>query len=281
MGSVETLKNHLVSAVSLSAITLNLVLACIPLGFAVLLRALGPGNRLKRSATIAVEQVYRYAVSFNSWWITRVLGIRLTVVDGDGIPGTRQCIVLSNHRTWFDILLIHAVVTRPGPIIHFLIKEELIYVPVVGWICLMLGFPRLKRGKTEGGRDQDFRSIETASATIANESAALLNFAEGTRFNGEKRKRLDSAFDHLLNPRTGGMRIMMETLPDVPILDLTLIYPSEGADFWTCLSGQIKEIEVHVGYTNTASIDDVRTWLYERWAEKDRLIANSPLSAMT
>jgi 1-acyl-sn-glycerol-3-phosphate acyltransferase len=279
MGSVATLKSHLVSAVSLCAITLNLVLASIPLGLAVLTRALATGERARRMANLAVDRIYRGAAAFDSWWITRVLGVRLRVINGEQIAATRQCIVLSNHRTWFDILVIQAVVTQPGPIVHFLIKEELIYVPVVGWICMMLGFPRLTRGKDTAGRDQDFGAIETASASIRNESAALLNFAEGTRFSPEKRKRLDSKFKHLLNPRTGGMRIMMETLPDVPVLDLTLVYPGHSKTFWSCLSGHVHEIEVHVGYANTAEIKDVRAWLYERWAEKDRLIEDSPLSA--
>lgn len=258
--------------ISISVISLNLLFWTFPLLTVVTVKALVPSPALKRVCHRAVDGIYHGAVAVHSWWIERVLGVDVRIVGQPPAATDQRIVVLSNHRSWFDILVIHDVVTTNGPIIQFLIKRELIYVPIVGWLCLALDFPRLNRGRDEAGRERDYRSIQRASETVKEHPAALLNFAEGTRFTETKHRAQHSPYRHLLNPRSGGLRIMLDSLGEAQVLDVTLVYPDDRLTFWDCLGGAASAVEVHLEYLHSSEIDDVNEWLARRWRLKDQTI---------
>lgn len=267
---MKKIQRHLISAVSLSAITLNLLLWIPALVVIALLKWLFKQQTLQNGFDYLVDRIYRAAVWFDSLWLEKVLGMTFEV-DGE-LPGPehQHCIIISNHRSWFDILILQALIVRDGPLLMFLIKQELIYVPVVGWICLALDFPRLNRGKSKQGRTEDYESVAIASQR----HGALMNFAEGTRFTREKHHNQDSPYEHLLKPRNGGFRIMLANQPNSPVFDFTLGYPEEGLSFWQCLNGDHKKFRIHVAeYTADQVTNDPESWLTNRWTEKDQLLA--------
>jgi 1-acyl-sn-glycerol-3-phosphate acyltransferase len=169
------------------------------------------------------------------------------------------------------------IVVSQGPIIKFLIKRELIFVPVVGWICLALNFPRLSRGKDKQSRREDYNLVANATMELSRAPIALVNFAEGTRFTPEKHHHQHSPYQHLLLPRSGGMRIMLDSMTDATVLDVTLVYP-EDLTFWQCLSGRLNSITVHLSYYPVSDIDNIENWLAERWQTKDKLFAKTRAS---
>lgn len=270
---------HVISSISISVIALNLLFWTFPILAVVSVKALAPSLALKRACHRTIDRIYHYAVAVHSWWIERVLGIDIRVFGRPPAQSDERIVVLSNHRSWFDILVIHDVVTTNGPIIQFLIKRELIYVPIVGWLCLALDFPRLNRGRDEAGREHDYRSIQRASETVKDHPAALLNFAEGTRFTRSKHRAQHSPYRHLLNPRSGGLRIMLDSLGAVKLLDVTLVYPDDRMTFWDCLGGAARAVEVHLEYLDSEGIDidDINAWLAERWRLKDQTIEDAPI----
>ncbi len=266
---MKEIRRHIISTISLSAITLNLLLWIPPLVIIALLKATIKQRHFQAAFDYLVDLIYRAAVWFDSLWLERVLGIQLHI-SGD-LPNHKHdhCIIISNHRSWFDILILQALIVRDGPLLMFLIKQELIYVPVVGWICMALDFPRLNRGKSSQGRSQDYASV--ASAT--QRRGALMNFAEGTRFTEAKHQLQQSSYSHLLKPRSGGFRIMLDNQPDAPVFDFTLGYPQDGMSFWQCLNGELKEFSVDVSRFSAMDIAPApEGWLAERWAEKDKLL---------
>ncbi len=267
-----TIFRHLVSALSLSAITLNLTFWMIPLFAVSLTRTVAAGPRVREACDRYIEFIYRSAASFDSWWIARSLGVRLDIVGQPHQRRDRNLIILCNHRTWFDILVLHAVIQDYSPIVKFLIKRQLIYVPVLGWICLALRFPRLYRGETPEGRSLDYQAIANAVHRSDGHPTALLNFAEGTRFTPGKHAAQDSPYRHLLKPRAGGLRIMLDNTRDPDILDMTLAYPRE-LTFWRCLGGELEYVKVYLEYFRAGDIQDAAAWLSERWEIKDRLIS--------
>jgi len=264
-------KRQIISAVSLSAITLNLLFWIPALVVLALLKTIIRQTTVVSVFDVIVDRIYRIAVWFNHFWLTRVLKIKLDIHGK--VPSDRMsnCIVISNHRSWFDILLLQSMVVRNGPLLMFLIKQELIYVPVVGWICMALDFPRLNRGKTAAGRDRDYASVATASQR----PGALMNFIEGTRFTPEKHDKQGSEYRHLLKPRSGGFRVMLQNLPEAPIFDFTLVYPKDGLTFWQCLSGDHLNYQVYINMFQASEIpQNPIGWLTQRWQEKDQLLAN-------
>ena len=267
---------NLTAGLVLGAITVNLLFWIIPLVAIVVVQAVIRSDAVHRRCFTFVEWIYRRAVAIDSLLLKRVLGIEF-IIHGD-VPTdpTEQCIVVSNHRSWFDILVIQELITGQGPMLKFLIKRELVYVPVVGWICLALDFPRLTRGKGDDGRQRDFASVAAAAAAINETPCALMNFAEGTRFTFAKRDASHSPYQHLLNPKTGGFRIMLDSL-QASIIDITLVYPIDEISFWRCLSGELKQIEVFIDRHPPITSNDARMWLDARWKEKDERFEHSAL----
>ena len=210
----------------------------------------------------------------NTVWMKRVIGVKINI-KGE-ITKHPSPIVISNHQSWVDIPIIHHAITDHGPIIKFLVKRQLVWVPVIGWLCLILGFPRLHRGKGHGAREKDYATIQRFSEKSHKDSGAILIFPEGTRFNEVKREAQNTPYQHLLNPRIGGLRILKEAGdPDTPIIDLTLIYANGNSNFWECLHGATKSIEVNMTTYRLGDIQDLSEWLNERWKEKETLIAQT------
>ena len=220
------------------------------------------------------ERVYKMAAAVDSLWMIRVVGVKLDI-QGE-LPDHPSPIIVVNHQTWFDIPLLHYVVTWDGPILKFLIKRQLVWVPIVGWICYALGMPRLNRGAGEGAREKDYAAIESASSSLHRERGALLIFAEGTRFTREKHRNQKSPYRHLLVPRPGGLKISLATAPpDTPVVNITIDYRGGDTNFWRGLGGANRNIGITIRNYHASDIKDARTWLEERWKEKDELLSNS------
>ncbi len=252
----------------------NLLLWLFPLFVVAGIRAasstsLISADRFARGCDAIVESMYRAAVAINSILIERFLRIRLRVHGETSIDG--PVIVISNHRTWFDILLLHQVITRRGPILKFLIKRELLFVPILGWLCFALGFPRLIRGRQEGGREQDLKVIATAAADNTNSSYALTVFVEGTRFTRDKHEHQAAPFTHLLKPRHGALQTILKHAP-APIIDSTIIYPRDDVTFWQCIGGAVRQIDIFIEAAAPPEPADTQDWLNRRWQAKDALI---------
>ena len=277
--ATHIVKQSALSFLSVTAITLNLTFWVIPVFVIAVGQAIARSQRTRRFWYRILDAIYHAAVHFNSAWVTRVLGVNIVVHGEVPRDPTEHLIVLSNHRSWFDILVLHKLVTGEGPIIKFLMKKELIYIPVVGWLCFALNFPRLNRGGSEDGRTQDYSTVQQAAESLNGGLGALLNFAEGTRFSPAKHRAQQSPYRYLLRPHSGGLRIMLAAMPEVRILDCTLAYPNQSLSFWQCLGGDLREIHVWLDSIPAFEVTDVNAWLAERWEVKDRRIAEAQPAA--
>ena len=61
---------------------------------------------------------------------------------------------------------------------------------------------------------------------------------------------------------------------DTRVLDVTVGYPLNGGNFWTCLSGSVRKIEVWLEYTDSSELGNSKQWLETRWQEKERRLEN-------
>jgi 1-acyl-sn-glycerol-3-phosphate acyltransferase len=274
-----TVWGHCKSAASLSVITINLTLWCVPLLLLGLLKLVVPGVR--GTVDEAMDWIYRIAVRIDDFWLKRVIGI-----DWDRpaieLARDRTCIIVSNHVCWADILLIQSVIARDGPILKFLAKRELVAIPIFGLIIWAYDFPALRRKTKHGGdeaarRRLDLEALHEACRVVRRRPAALMNFAEGTRIDEAKRLAQESPHRHLLRPRVGGLATLLEGLEgagDV-VVDLTLVYP-EGTTFWMFLSGAVQRVVIEAETFPIASLprdrESVSSWLAARWAAKDERI---------
>ena len=149
------------SFVSALWVVLNLLFWMLPILVAGFIKILLPPGPLKRACHAVTTFSYRGTVWVNSFWMVRVLGIKINV-EGE-LPDHPAPVIVCNHQSWFDIPVLQHVITDQGPIIKFMIKQQLIWVPVLGWICLALNFPRLRREERKMSMEKDFFSIRNCS----------------------------------------------------------------------------------------------------------------------
>ena len=274
MTLLSLITRHLFSLLTALVIIVNLgfwmpfvfVLALLKLLF-------GGSPPVLASVNWLTEMIYRIAAAIDSLWMIKVVGVSFKVEGA--LPDHPAPIIVVNHQTWFDIPIMQYVVTWNGPILKFLIKRQLIRVPVVGWICYALNFPRLNRGVGEDARERDYAAIQAASGALTKERGALLIFAEGTRFTPEKHRHQNSPYRHLLTPRPGGLKIALSTAPaGTPVVDVTIDYGGGDTNFWRCLHGANRHIRIVIRNYLAEDIADVREWLEARWEEKDGLLGN-------
>ena len=282
-----TLRQHAKAAIALLVIVLNLVVWCVPLLLLLPLKALVPSMRAW--ITRRAADVYRAAVAVNDWWLGKVSGASWQRPALD-LGTDETCIVIANHVSWTDIFVLQSVISRRGPILKFLCKRELAWIPVLGLIFLAFDFPMLQRrsgAQARGGvgseaqrRRGDIERIREAGASLAKAPAAMLAFVEGTRFREEKRDP-SGALKCLLPPRVGGFGAILAALEpqDVNVVDVALLYrqPRPAPLFWHFLAGAGGPIGVVAQATPAGVIaaEGTESWLERRWAEKDALLRSA------
>jgi 1-acyl-sn-glycerol-3-phosphate acyltransferase len=161
-------------------------------------------------------------------------------------------LVVANHQTWVDILVLQRVLNHRIPMLKFFIKKELKWFPIMGQAWWALDFPfmqRHSRAEIEKNPDlagQDLEITRKACRKFKDKPVAIMNFLEGTRFTREKHRRQQSAFHHLLKPKAGGMAFVLGAMGDHlhRLLDVTIVYPSGPQSFWAFMCGRVREVNV-------------------------------------
>ncbi len=270
---------HAKATASLLLIGCNLIFFCAPLVLLALAKL-----ALPRSARIrhGMEAVYRAAVAVDDAWLRHAAGTRWTA-PALALPRDRNCMVVCNHVSWADIFLVQSLIARGGPVVKFLCKRSLVWLPMIGIVAWAFGFPLVKRDAKRAEDEADRRArdiarVREACAVLREAPSAMLTFAEGTRFTAEKHRRLRSSYAHLLPPRAGGFRAIYESLRglDFGVVDVTLVYPP-GATFWRFLGGAAAAVDVRAEVFDGAALADadLGDWLRGRWRAKDRLLAEA------
>ncbi len=212
-------------------------------------------------------------------------------------------LIICNHQSWVDILVLLKVLNRQAPFPRFFLKQELIWVPVVGTACRALDFPFMKRyskdvlAKRPELRGKDLETTRQAVEKFKDTPVSILNFLEGTRFTPAKHARQQSPYRHLLRPKAGGVAYVVSAMGEQfdGLLDITIIYPAGAPTFWKFLAGQTPRIVVHVKRRSIPPhllegdyLDDpdfrhqFQAWVSELWHKKDALIEQvlrQPMSA--
>ncbi len=229
--------------------------------------------------------------SIDGWvWVVRSLirGLSLSRIEERSDPialDTKDWyVVISNHQSWVDIIVLQSTLLWRIPRLKFFTKRELIYIPFFGLGMWFLGFPyvrRYSRKETTTNpslRNRDRETTLKACEEFRERPVAVLNFAEGTRYTEEKHRRLGSRFQRLLNPRSGGIGMVLKSLQDKIkyVLDVTIVYPNGVPGFWDYLCGRCPRTFVYMQLRDLP-LDNTREqlslWINEIWYEKDIQLA--------
>lgn len=218
----------------------------------------------------------------------------LEVTGLEGLSSRDWYLVLANHQSWVDILVLQRVFNREIPFLKFFLKQELIWVPFLGLAWWALDFPFMRRysksflAKNPHLKGKDMETTQKACEKFKYKPASIMNFVEGTRFTPEKHARQRSPFKHLLKPKAGGIAFVLNAMGGQlhQMIDVTIYYPEGTPSFWDFVCGSVKKIKLHIEVKPIDGLfpDDIRImeyfdnseqrarfqqWLNAQWYKKD------------
>lgn len=274
-------------------ICLNTVACATPLFLVALAKLALPHAGWRRTSS-------RWLTAFAEQWIannTAILHatqeIRWELRGVDALRRADWYLVIANHRSWVDILAIQAALNRRVPFLKFFIKQQLIWVPVMGLAWWALDMPFMKRHsrayleRHPEKRGEDLETTRRACEKFREIPTSVINFVEGTRYTPAKHAATRSPYRHLLPPRAGGVAFVLGAMgPQFhSLLDVTVVYPRGVGEFWDLCCGRVHEIVVDVrqrpveswlaagDYANDADFRArFQEWLGALWADKDARI---------
>jgi len=236
-------------------------------------------------------------ISLNSRLLDSSHHTRYHISGLEGLQHEGWYMVISNHQSWADILVLQKVFNKQIPFLKFFLKKELIWVPVIGLCWWALDFPFMQRyskaflEKHPELRGKDLEITKRACEKFRHTPVSIMNFLEGTRFTPQKHDQQNSPFRHLLKPKSGGVAYAISVLADEidTMVDVTIYYPDirqESLSFWDFMSGKCKDIYVHVrtlkipgelkigDYENDPVFrQNFQRWVQQLWNDKDALLS--------
>ncbi|KAI9838633.1 MAG: hypothetical protein M1819_004947 [Sarea resinae] len=236
------------------------------------------------------------AVASSVWW-----GIQTIFTDMNGAnisfsgappPQGESAIVISNHVGWSDFYMVQALAIRADMLgrCRWFAKQQLKWVPFLGWGLKAMGMPMVSREWTRDRRE--FQRV-FSGITENRWPIWLISFSEATRYTPEKYaqtvawcKAKDKPVPkHTLYPRTKGFVTTVNQLRQAAhvraVYDLTIAYAHHN-DFlvapsmWQTLSspdlGSSWRFHVHVDRYPIEDLpiaeDELSQWIEARWIEK-------------
>lgn len=273
------------AGLSIVVLTLAFILPMLVLA---LVKLVVPVTAVRRACDRLLNGFAGIWIANNTRWMIAVNPrMRWDVQGADDLRPDGWYLVQSNHQSWVDILVLQRVFHRRIPMLKFFLKQELIWVPVIGLAWWALDFPFMKRGRGSGARGADLRATRAACEKFKRIPTSVINFVEGTRFTPAKHAAGARTYRHLLEPKIGGVGIALATMGERfdALLDVTLHYPGGVPTFWQLMTGRVDAVLVRVmrrpipadllggdPVGDTAYRVRLRAWIDAQWADKDRLL---------
>jgi 1-acyl-sn-glycerol-3-phosphate acyltransferase len=280
-------------SLSLILYSLNTLFWCIPLFILVLAKAAVPLESWMRRCSRILNAIAENWIWVNNQNQNLMAGNTRWEVQGiETLERSEWYLVLANHQSWVDILVLQRIFNRKIPFLKFFIKKELLWLPVLGQAWWAMDFPFVKRytksdlQKKPHLKGKDIEITRKACKKFKKMPVSIMNFVEGTRFTNEKHRRQKSPYSHLLKPKAGGIAFVLGSLEEQlhRVLDVTIVYPDGVTNFWALLCGKIRKINVRVrslpvspellgDYANDRRFRArLQHWLNDIWAEKNQYI---------
>ena len=275
-------------------IAASTVLHVVPLLLVALLKAVLPSKRLRVASNPLLTGLAESWIGVNNWLWDRFTDTRVTIGGDAALQAGGHYLVLANHQSWVDILVLQKVFNRRIPLMRFFLKRQLFWVPLLGLAWWALDFPfmgrytprQIARRPELAGRD--IAATRRACGKFREIPVAIMNFVEGTRFTPAKHAKQVSPYRHLLKPKSGGVAFVLDAMGDGlhGILDVTIAYPGGSPSLLDLLANRIPEVRVHLrqrpipeemlrgDYQNDRGFRArFQQWMNGMWREKDEDMA--------
>jgi 1-acyl-sn-glycerol-3-phosphate acyltransferase len=229
-------------------------------------------------------------VSCNRWLFRTALPTRFDVRGLDGLRRDEWYLLISNHQSWTDIVVLQAVLRHAVPPLKFFTKAQLVWIPFLGQAMWALDFPFMRRYTKEflernpELRGRDLETTREKCERFRPTPTSIIIFPEGTRNTPAKHALQESPHRNLLRPRAGGVGFVLGAMGDQlnVLVDVTLAYPDGIPSFWDFLCGRVAHVIVDIRRTPLAEAlrggdyirdeafrETIQLWITELWEAKD------------
>jgi 1-acyl-sn-glycerol-3-phosphate acyltransferase len=294
MQILRKIGGHIHAILSTLGLILTTSLCFIPILFIGLFKLI-PNNNWRIICTRCVENISIFWCGINNFYINEIQKTQIEISGINNLKNKDWYLVVSNHQSWLDIVILHRLFNRKIPVLKFFVKDQLKWLPLLGFSWWAMGCPFMKRYSKEylarnpHKKGKDFISTQKAIEAFRQTPASIMSFIEGTRFTPVKRVQQKSPYTHLLKPKAGGISQILGTMGQQinSLLDVTIVYPKHNNSLWDFLCRRIKSIKVNIRsipipsqFTSPKLVQDIqiqndfKNWINSQWAEKDNLIAS-------
>ncbi|MDI9818324.1 MULTISPECIES: acyltransferase [unclassified Legionella] len=294
MNDIKKPGGQLHGIIAITVLSFSTILGFIPILCIGMLK-LFPNLRWKAFCTRQVDVIATLWSDLNNAYISRTQQIKWDVSGLENLNRKHWYLIIANHQSWLDIVVLQRLFNRKVPVLKFFIKDQLKWVPLLGFAWWAMGCPFMKRyskeylAKKPYKKGKDLIATRKAVKLFKHTPASVMSFVEGTRFSVQKNKQQNSPYQHLLKPKAGGISFVISAMGQQfnSLLDVTIIYSNNKHSLWDFLCRRIDAIKVHIRqlpipkqFTNSSLMEDeamqaeFRDWLNDNWHKKDNLIAS-------
>ncbi len=279
--------------ITISALTVNVIVWFVPILIIAVCKLVLPLGAWRRITSRWLTAMGENWTSCNNVILRSTQSISWDVRGVESLRRRQWYLVLSNHRSWVDILILQAVFNRRIPFLKFFIKQELIWVPFLGlawWAMDMPFMQRYSRDELDRRpelRGRDLEATRRACERFRDIPTSVIVFVEGTRFTPAKLEASAAGYRHVLPPRPGGTAFVLAAMGDIlhSILDVSILYQGKACSLWDLCCGRVRRISIDIrqrpieswmtrgDYSGDAEHRErFKAWLAGIWREKDELI---------
>ncbi len=285
--------SYLLLVLNVLLVIFNTAISSLVICAIAVIKVLLPTDKLKAKATQMADKAMWLWATVNMALLSLSNSVEWDVEGGEELKKDGWYLLISNHLSWTDIVVLCSVFKDRIPMPKFFLKHQLLFVPFVGMGCWALDMPFMRRYSREylirnpEKRGQDLKTTRRSCEKFKYHPTTVVNYVEGTRFDVQKKHSARSPYQHLLSPKSGGVAYTLAAMGEQfeNIIDVTLAYPDNvEKPFRDLLMGRMKRIVVRVrvlpvdenvsgDYFNDKPYKrQFQQWLGNVWQDKDEVL---------
>ncbi len=257
-----------------------------------LVKLLVPAASIRKPVNAALNFICTRWASCNKLILKLVNNIDWDIQGDEGLSMDKWYLVLSNHQSWADIVVLQFILNNRIPYFRFFLKQELAWLPIFNFVWYALDYPYMKRYSKEfiernpNLKGKDIETTRKSCERFKDVPVAVMNFVEGTRFRPEKHQRQNSPYKHLLRPKAGGIAYVLSAMGEhlSAILDVTISYEPEATGLWNFMCGRVSAVRIRIRqmaitdeilgdyFDDSGFRERFQKWVNRLWENKDRLL---------
>lgn len=287
---INQVTKHLKAILVTFLFTITTVIVFFPLMILAVFKLLLPMESFQKQIHRSSDWCASQWMSFNNWQQKILLPTKIYTEGLENLSLEQWYLMIANHQSWVDILVILRLFNGRIPYIKFFLKQSLLYIPFMGQCFWALDFPFMRRYTREQLRKhpelkgKDIEQTRKSCEVFRHNPVTIINFMEGTRFTQTKHDQQQSVYRYLLMPKAGGVSFALEAMNGQlkQLLDVTIFYPGKIPTYWEYASGRVEKIQVYLqqlpitdnligNYADDEKYrEEFQNWVNQMWQEKDQ-----------